>query len=343
MGNLKKHLYILSAFLLGGNGLFAGEATSAATNRIVIVEDKRAVHAFKPNAEVVEKMVAKAMIQITGEQTVSNAWRSMVKEKDVVGLKVYSAPGPDSGTRPAVVAAVVSQLLNAGIRPENIIVWDRRLSDLRRAGYGALQTQYKIRLAGAVDEGFDPSTFYENSILGNLVSGDLEFGSKGEGVGRKSYVSKLVSTTLTKIINIPSLLNHNEAGITGNLYSLAFGSIDNLIRFESPAERMSSAIPEIYALQAVGDKVILNIMDSLVCQYQGEQLALLHYATQLNQIWVGHDPVAIDNFGLQELNRQRIVTKTPNVKFNTDIYSNAALLELGSTDLKNLRVDFFSN
>ena len=131
-------------------------------------------------------------------------------------------------------------------------------------------------MAGSVQTGWDEKVFYnpDSPILGNLIWGDLEFGKKGDGVGRKSFVSKLVSRELTKIINVTPLLNHNEAGVSGNLYSLATGSVDNLIRFESSPGTLATAIPEIYSLAALSDHVVLNITDALICQYEGGERGL---------------------------------------------------------------------
>ena len=105
------------------------------------------------------------------------------------------------------MAAVVEGLLAAGVPPNHIIVWDREITDLRLAGFSELSERYGIRIAGAAQVGWDPETFYnpDSPILGNLVWGDLEFGKKGEGVGRKSFVSKLLSREITKIINIDPL------------------------------------------------------------------------------------------------------------------------------------------
>ena len=57
----------------------------------------------------------------------------MLSTQDIVGIKVYSSPGADSGTRPAVVAAIIDGLLEAKLPPRNIIVWDKQAEDLRRA------------------------------------------------------------------------------------------------------------------------------------------------------------------------------------------------------------------
>ena len=143
---------------------------------------------------------------------------------------------------------------------------------------------------------------------------------------------------MTKIITVSPLMNHNLAGVCGNLYSLSLGSVDNTTRFESDASRLATAVPEIYALPALSDHVALNIIDALICQYEGEERSLLHYSTVLNQIWLSRDPVALDVHAISELERQRKLANAATVKPNLDLYQNASLLELGVSDLKKIRV-----
>ena len=307
--------------------------------RVVTVEDSAAVDAFCPRPEVVRGMVDRAITNLTGQATVPAAWRSLVKTQDVVGIKVFSSPGPNSGTRPAVVAAVVEGLLAAHVPPDHIVVWDRYEVDLRLAGFFDLAERYGIRVTSSTSAGWDNKAFYESEILGNLVYGDLEFGLKTNGAGRKSHVSKLVSRNLSKIINITPLLNHSAAGVSGNLYSLATGSVDNLIRFETSPSRLARAVPEIYAMEAVGDKVVLNITDALIAQYEGEERGLLHYSAILNQLRFSKDPVALDILSIRELDRQRLAAKAPVVVPNFDLYDTAALLQLGVSDLKRIEVE----
>ena len=135
------------------------------------------------------------------------------------------------------------------------------------------------------------------------------------------------------------MLNHNYIGVAGNLYGLAIGSVDNIGRFEANPDRMTRAIPEIYALESLSDKVVLNITDALVCQYEGGERGLLHYSTILNQLCFSKDPVALDMLSIQELDRQRLATQAPVVKPNLDLYDTAALLQLGVSDLKRIQVD----
>lgn len=284
-------------------------------------------------------MIDSAITNLTRKRTVAEAWLSLVSTQDVVGIKVYSLPGPNSGTRPAVVAGVVEGLLNAGLPPKHIVIWDKLTADLRLAGYFDLADRFDIRVESSAQAGYDPNVSYDSAIIGNLVWGDVEFGLKGMGIGRKSFVSKLVSRKLTKIINISPLLNHNLAGVSGNLYSLATGSVDNTARFEIDSSRLSTAIPEIYALPALSDHVVLNIVDALICQYEGEERGLLHYSATLGELRFSKDPVALDVLSLQELDHQRSAAKAPAVKPNLDLYNNAALLELGVSDPKKIQIE----
>ena len=306
--------------------------------RVVTVQDPHAVQMFVPQENRMPLMVNNGLVQLTGEESVQAAWQSLVSTEDVIGIKVYSSPGPASGTRPAVVAGLLQSMLTAGLEPDNILIWDKHASDLRRSGFFQLAAKFGVQVEGAADHGYDESVFYETSLLGKPVWGDLEFGKSGPEIGRKSYVSKLLTQRVTKIVNVTPLLNHNLAGVSGNLYGLAFGSVDNAIRFESSADRMAAAIPELIALPELGDRVVLNIVDALICQYQGEERTLLHYSSMLRQVRMSRDPVALDVLSLAELKGQRLKAEIPEIPVNFQIYSNASLLEIGVSDMRKIDV-----
>ncbi|MBI2950175.1 MAG: DUF362 domain-containing protein [Verrucomicrobia bacterium] len=304
--------------------------------RVVIAEDPQAMIVFDPQPERIEGLVRRGLSAMTGRGHAAAAWRSLMSTQEVVGIKVLSGLGKTSGTRPAVVGAVIKGLLEAGFAPKQIVVWDKHLVDLRLAGFCDLANQYGVQVAGSADEGYDENTFYDASLIGKLVWGDVEFGRKGEGIGRKSFVSKLLTQRITRIINVTPLLNHNLTGVSGNLFGLAFGSVDNTIRFESGPKHLGEAVPEIYALPQLGDRVVLNIVDALICQYQGEETMRLHDSSMLRQLRFSTDPVALDVLSIDELNRQRELSKIPPVTSNFQIYTNASLLELGVSDLKRI-------
>ena len=307
----------------------------------MIVENANAISNFQPDENVVQTMVNLAITNFTGKATAAEAWRSLVSTQDVVGIKVFSAAGELSGTRPIVVAAVINGLLDAGLPATNIIIWDKHADDLRAAGFFKLAAQLGVRAAGAMETGYDPTNFYnpDNAVVGYLLYGDLEFGKKGEGVGRKSFVSLLVSRQITKIISIAPLLNENEIGACGQLYSLALGGVDNTFRFESDADRLAVAVPEIYALPALGDRVALDITDALIGQYEGSSRGLLQYSFVLDQLWFSRDPVALDTLAIKELEHERRALDAPEFKPNLELYANAALLQLGVNDPAKIQVE----
>lgn len=325
---------MLALLLVLSTALFSAEPPASA--RILVVEHPAATSAFVPQPEPVRQLVRTGLTQFTGEKNVSAAWLSLVSTQDIIGIKVFSSPGPASGTRQPVVAALVETLLEAGVPSRQIIVWDRRIEYLRLAGYTDLARKYNIRVAGALDAGLDAKASYPNPLLGRLVYGDFEFGKKGEGIGRNSYVSTLLTEEITKIINVTPLLNHNYAGVSGSLYCLALGSVDNVLRFEDSGG-LATAVPEIYALPEIADRVVLNVVDALICQYRGEERTLLHYSTTLNQLWFGTDPVALDVLALAELARH---DKDRKLSGSTKaIYENAALLDLGVADPQRVKVE----
>ncbi len=309
---------------------------STNSGQITVVEHPGATRSFAPQPDAIREMVREGLTHFTAKTDVKEAWLSLISPRDVVGLKVHSAPGRTSGTRPAVVGAFIETLLQAGVPASNIVIWDRRMVDLRLAGYNELAEKYGVGMAGAMDEGYDSKHAYETALLGKLVYGDLEFGKKGEGIGRKSYVSNLLTHRITKIVNITPLLNHNLAGVSGALYGLAIASVDNTLRFEE-SQRLTTAIPEIYALPEIADAVALNVVDALICQYQGEERSLLHYSTALNQIWFSADPVAVDLLAIVELEKQKgeDKRKTPGKV----IYQNAGLMELGVSDPSRIFIE----
>jgi hypothetical protein len=308
--------------------------------QVISVENPGAISDFQPNPGIVQTMVDCGIIALTGKTNVVAAWRSLVSTQDVIGIKVFSEAGMLSGTRPAVVAAVIQGLLAAGMPPTNIIIWDKHAYDLRDAGFFDLATQLGVRAAGSAETGYDPTNFYQPDtvVIGSLVWGDLEFGQTNQTAGRKSFVTKIVSRQLTKIINIAPLLNEESIGVCGQLYSLALGSVDNTRRFEGDPDRLAVAIPEIYALPLLSDRVVLNLTDALIGQYEGSGRGLLHYSAAPNQLWFSHDPVALDLLAIKELDRERRAAKAPKLKPKLDLYANAALLQLGQNDLAQVHV-----
>ena len=309
----------------------------------VFVHHPQATETYIPQAPIVERMVDQGLGQLWGTPSTREGWRQRITPSDTIGLRIHSSTGKTSGSRPAVVAAIIQSLINAGHPAGQIIVWDRQLSSLRAAGYLSLRDRFGVRVLGARDLGYDGDASYESPLIGTLIWGDHEFGEKGEGKGRRSFVSSLITQQISKIVNIVPLLNHNRAGVNGCLFGLAMASVDNTLRFQVEPSRLAVAIPEINALPDLGDRVILNVVDALIAQYQGETQGRLQDSVVLNQLRFSTDPVALDCLSLEaltDLRRLKGIDPGPDYR---ELYENASLLELGVSDLSSIRVTHSSN
>ncbi len=329
--------------------LFAGGAPSSAATRppptsvVWLIQDPEATDAFRPRPDHIRKMVERGLTHVTGKPDVTQAWRSLLSTQDVVGIKVFSAPGL-AGTRPEVVGALAETLLAAGLPGDHIVIWDKMTADLQAAGFVQLAKDLGVRVTSSHQAGYDDGLAYTNFFLGHLAWSDFEFNQTGDQIGKRSFFSKLVTKDLTKIVNVPPMLNQYRSGVVGCLYSLAMGSVDNTQRFESAADRMAEAIPEIYAQEVLADKVVLNVVDALLAQYEGESQTMLHYAATMNELRFSKDPVALDVLSLRDL---ELLRQTNNAYAATNFSAsyqklyreNATLLELGNADLQRIRVE----
>jgi hypothetical protein len=336
--------------------------TAPEQSRVIYVTDKLATTNFTPQKARLPDMIHRGIMALCETNSPEAAWHSLFSSQDIIGIKVYSAPGPVGGTRPMVVAALVESLLSAGFQASQIVIWDKRRPHLEDAGFIALGRRLGSRVTSSEEAGYDPTVFYESSVLGRLIWGDSEFSRHHEdyrspredeepptkpvilqqsphNYGRKSFVSNLLTRQITKIINVTPLLNHNTAGVAGNLFSLASGSVDNILRFEQNQTLEATALPEIYALPEISEKVALSLVDALICQYEGEVQPRLNYATALNQLRFSKDPVALDVLSVFELDRQRRIAKREVKKPYLEPYINAALMDLGNSELRLIHIE----
>jgi len=92
-------------------------APVSARSFVYRAENSQAIADYEPNPGVVRRMVNDLVMAVTGQQTVSAAWESLVKPSDIVGIKVCANGAPLFGSHPAVVNAIVAGLMDAGIPP----------------------------------------------------------------------------------------------------------------------------------------------------------------------------------------------------------------------------------
>ncbi len=95
-----------------------GEAIAAGSSLVTIVRDKNAMDSSKNvDSTILEKMLEQTLIKVTGQKNTKDAWLSLVKPNDVIGLVPTDHLNP---THDEVVDVVKSSLVNAGIQKDRI-------------------------------------------------------------------------------------------------------------------------------------------------------------------------------------------------------------------------------
>ena len=108
----------LSASVLSGTQVIAEEAKPAGKSKVVIIRDEKALNKEnKVDVAIVKKMIDETLIKFTGKVTAKEAWLSLVKPEDKIGLVTTDHLNP---THAEVIDAVIQSLTAAGIPEANI-------------------------------------------------------------------------------------------------------------------------------------------------------------------------------------------------------------------------------
>jgi uncharacterized protein (DUF362 family) len=228
------------------------------------------------------ELLDRSLLTLCDRDDPREAWSRFVRPGEVVGLKVNTLSGRGNSTTVQLVDAVCERLQQAGIPAEDIVIWDRLNQDLERGGFRISTRGPGVRCLG-------------NDVLGF----EQELANHGA-------VASLLCRTLTQVcdcvINMPTLKDHNIAGVTASLKNM-FGAIHN------PREyHLNSGNPyvaDVNMLPEVRRKMRLIICDASTVQYEGGPSYLPHRTWKYDGLIVGRDPVALDYTGLQLIEGKR--------------------------------------
>jgi Domain of unknown function (DUF362) len=303
------------------------------------VHDPDSIKYYKANSRVVHEMVNRLVLATTGQPDLAKAWASLVSSKDRIGIKISAAGGELFTTHHDVVNAIVDGLVAAGHPRSSIIVWDRSLGGIKDAGYRMGIDGYQLK-GIAPGEGYDQKAIFSAPLIGNLVWGDFDFRSdKGkmpllsdmENTSNVSHFSKIISTEVTKIINVPVMSSSEMHGIAGCIYNVTIPNIDNWRRFARGSRLGAESLAEIYSNPIIARKVIFNLMDGLIAQYAGGPQSQPNYALHHATLYASKDPVALDAIALKNLEQWRARASLPAIGHVAAYVSFASQLGLGNS------------
>ena len=278
---------------------------------------RRVVEAYHPQAIVnrrvseaaVRRMVEDGMRALTGESNVAYAWAKFIEPTDIVALKVNPSGVPDTVTSLPLVREVIRALNSVGVPNKHIVVYDRNSNQLEVNGYHALVPpgvrvvglDERSMIDGELQDGYDRNAYCEMNCFGERET--------------KSYLARIVSTEANKIINLPTLKEHNASGVTGCLKNLAYGSFNNVNRTHvSPKTYTDPVIAVMSSAAPIRAKAVLNIMDGLRAVYHGGPFAWnREFVWEAQTLLFGTDPVATDRIELEIVEQKRRELGVPSL------------------------------
>lgn len=319
------------------SSLAQGPQPSATPSVVYAVHNPASIKDYKTNPRVVHEMVNRLVLAATGQSEVAKAWASLVSPGDRVGIKISAAGGELFTTHHDVVNAIVDGLVAAGHPRNTIIVWDRSLGGIKDAGYRAGIDGYQLQAITPRD-GYDAKAVLTAPLVGQLIWGDLDYLgdarkmlSDTENSSNVSHFSKILSSEVNKIINVPVMSISETNGIAGCIYNMTIPNIDNWRRFAQGSRLSEDSLAQIYANPLIAKKVVFNLMDGLIAEYAGGPQSQPNYATHHATLYASRDAVALDAIALKRLEEWRVRASLPKIGRLAAYIDVASQLGLGNS------------
>ncbi len=158
-----------STAILGAPFVYAKNRESIQKSRVISVAADDMLKGELYNPAGVKRAYSAGIKELTGEKTAENAWSSMFSSEDVVGIKINCVGAPKISSSKESVYEVIAGLKSAGVKENNIIVWDRMDREFGRTGLEINKEKKGVRIHGTSEkweaavpwvEGYDKDVYY---------------------------------------------------------------------------------------------------------------------------------------------------------------------------------------
>lgn len=315
-------------------GLFPG--------RVVSVFSPSSIIQGRYQREPVQEMIRRGMMELTGAPDWVSSWRMFCEPGEVVGIKLNPSSRPYVISAPEVVQEIIAGLVAAGIRHQDIVVYDRYKEMFFDAGYDKWLPE-GVRISWATDyrdptqqriDGYDPDHWMDMQLT--LPLPGMDFNNER---ARRSYVARFLTEEVDKLINLCLLKHHQSAGITNALKNLSHGLVNNVNRSHSTPmlNACGTFIPTAVSIPVIRDKTVLHICDAVQALYHGGPVMkpeAQKYMWEHKRIYVATDPVAMDKIGWEELDKKRVAEgMKPLAEAHMDPFSNYVRMQPEHVDI----------
>lgn len=305
-------------------GPYPGAVAQVRSDKVIDVATERVDQA------TVDKMLSTGMQSLTGAKADREAWASFFSPADVVGIKVNCSGAPVICSSPEVVHGIVRNLVSVGVKPANIYIYERYLTQLMSVHYDRFVPKgvhiVAIEKPRGSLKGYDPETYVEVSFFGEPNT--------------RSNLIRLVTGPFTKIINVPNAKEHQASGVTGCLKNAAYGNFSNVARSHKVEKTNTlTFIGALAAVEPLRSKSVLNIMDGIRGIWHGGPFAQdPKYRFYPKMMMFSTDPVAMDRLLLELIEEKRKAEGAPSLwdrtveidkKAHLDFHKNTFIREPG--------------
>ncbi len=233
----------------------------------------------------------------------AEAWKKVVRSGEKVGLKVNTLGGRGLSTNVQLVEAICERLQQAGIKADDIVIWDRDSDEMEHVGFRISEAANRVQCFGTDRAG------YEDALT--------SYGSVG------SRLSRILTRRCDALINLPILKDHDGAGVTAALKNM-YGVIHNPNKLHPNG--CNPYIADLNMLPPIRTKMRLTICDATTACFEGGPGFKPQYSWKDNSLIISQDPVALDYTGWQMIEKKRAEKrlKTLEVENRAPRYLTAA-------------------
>jgi len=284
---------VAGAVILGSESKLSIAASLDQHKSKVVVARDAALHGSSGQLDEkrVQALLDRAIATYTGHDKPVEAWKRIVPVGKVIGIKVNGLGGKGISTHLALVLAVCERLQQAGVKPGEIIVWDRNARDLQACGLTINTDASRIRVYGSDVSGFEDQ-------LSEWGVANIK-------------LSKILTRECAMVLNLPILKDHGGAGVTFSMKNM-YGVIDHPQTLHGG--NCNPGVADLNCIPAIREKVRFTIGDAMTSVYNGGPTFHPEFLWQPNALIVGEDRVAVDHTAWQMIERKRADAKVPTLE-----------------------------
>lgn len=237
---------------------------------VVQIQSRHVVLGYRTHSLILAEMLDNALRQLTGADTIADAWHSLLQPNDRIALKFNQSGALAIGTTATMAEVLVASLTAAGFPADRLVLMEVP---------GEVCNTLGVPLA---DRGWDEQK--------------TDFGSG------QDYLAKVLGQ-VDAIINVPFLKDHNIAGLTCCLKNLSHALVKHPAGFHENG--CSPYVADIVAIPGIRSKLKLNIVNALRTVWRGGPQAILAHVEPVGALILGHEPLTTDAIALDLLDDVR--------------------------------------